>query len=47
MGWNDREPYFSMIYTRMEEEGLNYDEALEAAMDSLRERADEIRKGEK
>ena len=45
MGWNDREPYFSMIESRVES-GMSYDEALAYAIDSLRERADELRKGE-
>jgi 20S proteasome alpha/beta subunit len=44
MGWNDREPYFSMIESRMDEDGMTYDEALEAAVDTLREAADQRRK---
>jgi len=45
MGWNDREPYFSMIESRMDE-GATYGEAYEAMIDSLREHADAMRKGE-
>jgi hypothetical protein len=45
MGWTDREPYFSMIQNRMDD-GASFDEAYESMVDSMRERADQMRKGE-
>jgi hypothetical protein len=45
MGWNDREPWFSMIEARTDE-GMSYDDALQDAVDAMREHADAMRKGE-
>jgi hypothetical protein len=45
MGWTDREPYFSMIESRVDD-GETFDEAYESMLDTLREAADQMRKGE-
>ena len=50
MGWTDREPYFSMIQSRMDllvEQGVPrhkaYDQALEDVTEVVREAADALR----
>lgn len=45
MGWNDREPYFSMIESRMDD-GMDFDEAMNDVINLMRDAADQRRKEE-